>query len=92
MDWTLATTIVATTCAITLFTMFRERAKEKKRREQPLKEDENMEKAKTQEIKSATCLVKSCFSAKHLEVNKKNAIFAKNLNNDDVHGYGISDK
>ena len=54
MDWTLATTIVATTCAITLFTMFRERAKEKKRREQPLKENENMEKAKTQEIKSAT--------------------------------------
>ena len=54
MDWTLATTIVATTCAITLFTMFRERAKEKKRREQLLKENENMEKAKTQEIKSAT--------------------------------------
>lgn len=54
MDWTLATTIVATTCAITLFTMFRERAKEKKRKEQLLKENENMEKAKTQEIKSAT--------------------------------------
>ena len=54
MDWTLATTIVATTCAITLFTMFRERAKEKRIREQPLKENENMEKAKTQEIKSAT--------------------------------------
>ena len=54
MDWILAITIAAITCAITLFTMFREREKEKRIREQPLKENENMEKAKTQEIKSAT--------------------------------------
>ena len=34
MDWILAITIAAITCAITLFTMFREREKEKKRREE----------------------------------------------------------
>ncbi len=54
MDWTLAITIVATTCAITLFTMFRERAKEKRIREQLLKENENMEEKKTQEAPPAT--------------------------------------
>lgn len=54
MDWKLAITIVAITCAITLFTMFREREKEKKRREQLLKENKNMEETKTQEASPAT--------------------------------------
>ena len=54
MDWILAITIAAITCAITLFTMFREREKEKKRREQLLKENKNMEETKTQEASPAT--------------------------------------
>lgn len=54
MDWILAITIAAITCAITLITMFREREKEKKRREQLLKENKNMEETKTQEASPAT--------------------------------------
>ena len=52
MDWSLALTIAAITCAITVFTMARER--EKRRREQLLKENENMEEKKTQEAPPAT--------------------------------------
>ena len=58
MDWTLVFTIVAITCAITIFTMFREREKEKERREQLLKENKDMEEKKAQEAPPATkCLV-----------------------------------